>query len=212
MLEKIGTSRFAAVSTPDPIVMEKLREICTYRSRPVFYEIGVGVGATTLDVAKLFANAGQIVLFSYEAEVAELSSDLRKLGYTNVDSNWGSPNKTFSGYHFQLAKGYINKQLPMFDVAYLDGGHVFHLDAPAAVVLKELCNPGGYILIDDWNWSLGKSPTLKPAVRPQTAEEYDREQIEECHLQLVCKIVMDTDSRFEFMGVQSDTAIYRRRW
>jgi SAM-dependent methyltransferase len=211
MLEKLDNPRYKTVSTPDTIVLDHIHKLIEQKGAVVFYEIGVGYGATTLAVAKLMKNRGDIVLFSYRDDVAELSKELNALGYRNIDSSWGSPNNTFSGYHFQLALGFASKRLKPFDLAYVDGGHVFHLDAPAACILKELCNPGGLILFDDWNWSISKSPTLKPAVRSQTSVDYDDEQIEACHLQLVCKVIMDTDPRFEFLGVQDDTAVYRRR-
>ena len=212
MLEKIGRERYKFVSTPDPIVLKYISERFLVKNDFVFYEIGVGIGATTLAVAKFLNNRGRIVLFSYEREVQELTADLNALGFTNIDSRWGSPSKTYSDYHFQLALGFSSGKLQPFDLAYIDGGHVFHLDAPAACVLKELCSPGGgLMLFDDWNWSIAKSPTLKPSVRPETSSHYDEEQINACHLQLVCKVVMDTDPRFEFLGVKQDTAIYRKR-
>ena len=210
-MEKIGTERYKYLSKPDSAVMEYLRELIERKGREVcFYEIGVGVGATTLEVAKLFNNSGKIVVFSREEDVLELVDDLRRMGYTNIDNRWGSPSKIYSGYHFQLAKGFVDGELAPFDLAYIDGGHVMHLDAPAACVLKELCEPGGLMLFDDWGWTIGRSPSLRPEVRPRTLEEYDPEQIETAHVQLVCKVVMDTDLRFKFLGVDKDTAVYQK--
>jgi hypothetical protein len=210
MLEKIGASGFETLSRPDRTVLKYMKEVLADNSQPVFYEIGVGVGATTLPVAELMNNSGQILLFSRERDVLELASDLRTRGYSNIDSNWGSPSKTYSGYHFELARGVAEKLLPRFDLAYIDGGHVFHLDAPASCVLKELCKPGGYMVFDDYHWSLAKSPTLNPDKRPATAAEYDACQIETCHVQLVCQTIMDPDRRYEFLGLEGNTAIYRR--
>jgi predicted O-methyltransferase YrrM len=210
MLEKIGTPGFETISRPDPVVLRLLDEILAREPAPVFYEIGVGVGATTLPVARAMANRGQICLFSRQHDVSALAADLAGLGFGNVNSDWGSASHTFSGYHFELARGFAAGALPAFDLAYLDGGHVFHLDAPAALVLKELCKPGGYIVLDDYRWSLARSPTQNPAVRPQTARDYDPAQIETAHVELVCRVVMDTDRRFERLGVERNSCIYRR--
>ena len=211
MLEKITNPAYQVISQPDKSVLKYLDEILAYnQTDPVFYEIGVGVGATTLPVAERLNNRGQIVLFSREKDVRELAADLRERGYSNIDSEWGSPNNTYSGYHFELARGAAENRLPSFDLAYIDGGHVFHLDAPATCVLKELCKPGGYMIFDDYEWYIGKSPTWNPNVRAATAIEYDKRQIEVCHVKLVCKLFMDTDPRFEFVGMEKDTAIYRR--
>lgn len=152
MFEKIGTEKYRLISKPDPTVMKYLqllssKDIC-------YYEVGIGIGATTLEVSKYLDNNGRILLFSHANDVKELTADLTKLGYKNIDGSWGSPNKIYSGYHFQLAKGFVANKLPEFDLAYIDGGHVFHLDAPAASILKELCKPGGYMLFDDWVWRI----------------------------------------------------------
>lgn len=210
MLEKIGSPGFETLSKTDTTVINHLNIILESNPKPVFYEIGIGIGATTLPVAEILNNNGQIILFSRENDVRELSKDLADRGFMNVDSSWGSQNKIYSGYHFELAMGAFEQKLPKFDIAYIDGGHVFHLDAPATCILKELCKPGGYMIFDDWNWSLAISPTLTPSNRPATLQEYDMRQIEACHVQLVCKTLMDTDDRFQFIGLEGNTAIYQR--
>jgi len=67
------------------------------------------------------------------------------------------------------------------------------------------------MIFDDWAWSLAISPTLQPSKRPRTKDEYDDRQIEACHVQMVCKALMDTDPRFEFVALEKDSAVYRRR-
>ena len=210
VLEKIGAAGFETLSKPDETVLRLLDVILGRVESPVVYEIGVGVGATTLPITRRLNNRGSLLLFSRQRDVSELAADLRGLGYTNVIDRWGSPVKTYSGYHFELARGFAANLLPEFDLAYIDGGHVFHLDAPAACVLKELCKPGGYMVFDDWSWSLAKSPTLNPTKRPATSTEYDDLQIAACHVQLVCKTIMDTDRRFEFRGLEGESAVYQR--
>jgi SAM-dependent methyltransferase len=210
MIEKIGTLGFETLSRPDKTVLEYLEKIILINPNPIFYEIGVGVGATTLPVAEMMNNKGTIYLFSRINDVCELASDLRARGYVNIDSTWGSASKIYSGYHFELARGYAERLLPQFDLAYIDGGHVFHLDAPAACILKELCRSGGYMIFDDYNWSLAKSPTMNPSKRPATSAEYDDLQIKTCHVRLVCQTIMDSDQRFKFLGLNGNTAIYQK--
>jgi predicted O-methyltransferase YrrM len=210
MLEKIGTPGFETLSKPDATTLRLLRDILARTPAPVVYEIGVGVGATTLPMARAMDNRGQLYLFSRRDDVLALAADLRQLGYDNVVDDWGSDTRTYSGYHFELARGFVAGDLPAFDLAFIDGGHVFHLDAPAACILKELCRPGGYMVFDDWTWSLAGSPTLNPAIRPQTRRDYDAGQIAACHVQLVCKALMDTDPRFRRTDLTGNTCVYRR--
>jgi len=210
MLERLGTPGHETISTPDAEVLALLGRIAAAEPDPVFYEIGVGVGATTLPAARILDNRGRIVLFSREKDVRELAADLAALGFRNVDAAWGSPGATYSGYHFELARGFLAGALPPFDLAFLDGGHVFHLDAGAAAILKELCKPGGHILFDDYHWSLARSPTMNPAARPQTAKDYDARQIEAAQVEMVCRAIMDTDPRFRLERLAGSTAVYRR--
>lgn len=211
MLEKIATKGFETISTPDACVLKYLDRILQHKPDPTIYEIGVGIGATTLPIAERLQNRGRIIPFSRQQDVTELVSDLQDRGFANVDERWGSPPHTYSGYHFELARGFVDGALPTFEMAYIDGGHVFHLDAPATCILKELCNPGGYMIFDDWSWSLAKSPTLNPSIHPETARDFDQTQIETSHVQLVCKAMMDTDDRFQFVELDRNTAVYQRK-
>lgn len=210
MLEKLNQPGYEFISRADDVVLEFLGNVLGRNPDPVFYEVGIGIGATTLPVAQLMNNRGKIFLFSLQRDVKELTADLNARGFFNIDASWGSPHHTFSGYHFELARGLINKSLPRVDVAYIDGGHVFHLDAPATCVLKELCNLGGYLIFDDYAWSLARSPSLKPEKRPATAKEYDALQIEACHVAMVCQAFMDTDSRYKMVHKKGDTYVYQR--
>lgn len=212
MLEKIGTAEYETVSKPNKVVMSFVDAILQNEGSIIFYEIGVGVGATTLPVSKAISRNGgngKIKIFSKSLDVEELVSELHELGYDFVEGI-GSPNKTYSGYHFEMAVAFLNSELQKFDLAYLDGGHVFHLDASATCILKELCKPGGYIIFDDYNWSLRKSPTVNPQVNPQTSDDYDENQINTAHVELVCKTLMDTDPRFQLVDIRNNTAIYKR--
>jgi predicted O-methyltransferase YrrM len=211
MLERIGAPGFETISKPNLSVLKVLDGILEHNRTPVVYEIGVGVGATTLPIAKALNNNGQLLLFSRAKDVLELSSDLRELGFSNICDIWGSANKTYSGYHFELARGFVANALPEFDLAYIDGGHVFHLDGPATCILKELCNPGGYMVFDDWNWTLAKSPTMNPEKRPATTQEYDELQIKLSHVQLVCLAFMDRDVRYRHVASEGNTRIYQRK-
>ena len=46
---------------------------------------------------------------------------------------------------------------PMFDFCYLDGAHDWNLDGLAAVLIEKLLRPGGWLLLDDLDWSFDSS-------------------------------------------------------
>ncbi len=206
MIEKI---------TPEHILGKPNRYVTKYISELdnkniVYYEIGIGIGSTVLEISKILHNNGRIYIFSKKCDCEELKKDLHKLGYKNINTNYCSDNKIYSGYHFDMAVGVLNKRLPSFDVAYLDGGHVFHLDAPTTCILKELCKINGVIFFDDYNWQLSYSPTLNPKIRPRTLIEYDKKQINSKHVQIICKIFMDTDNRYQQILTDDRCVAYKR--
>lgn len=209
MLEKIGTAGFETLSQSDPAVVDRLKSILKHAPEPTVFEVGVGIGATSIEIAKLLNGKGMLHIFSRMSDVQELADDLNALGYGNV-AQWGSPNRVYSGYHFEMADGFVTGRLPKFDLAYLDGGHVMHLDGTAICILKELAKEGAYLILDDVSWSLEQSPTMCPEVRPQTAVEYDPAQIAACHVDLARRCFLETDPRFELEQISRNTAVYRR--
>lgn len=211
MLEKINHPDCKTISSCNRIVTKYIKEIINYNKDIIYYEIGIGVGATLLDVAKIMSNNGQIFIFSRKCDCEEIKKDLKNLGYTNINNDWCSSDKIYSGYHFEIADAILQKKLPLFDVCYLDGGHVFHLDAPTTCLIKELCKINGYIIFDDYNWSLKFSPTLNPQVRKKTLIEYDDNQINKKHIKMICQLFMDTDIRFEKTKDYSEiVAVYKK--
>lgn len=212
MLEKIIDPQYKYISYPNSLVLEYIKLIQYTNQSPVYYEIGIGVGATTLAVAKLMQNKGKIFIFSYQKDCQNLKKDLNKLGYTNINDSFCSESKTYSGYHFDMACAAIDKKLPNFDLCYLDGGHVFHLDAPTTCVIKEICKIGGYIVFDDYDWSLEKSPTLNPKINPKTQRDYDDNQIKISHIPMICTLFMDNDKRYKEIETKSSRyKIYQRK-
>lgn len=209
MLEKIGTTGFETLSKSDPAVLDRLETVLKTVPEPIVFEIGVGIGATTVEMAKLMNGHGKLHLFSRHSDVRELADDLLSRGFANV-AQWGSANRIYSGYHFELADGFVTGRLPKFDLAYLDGGHVMHLDGPAICILKELANEGAYLILDDVGWSLEQSPTMSPLVRAQTAAEYDPAQIAACHVDMARRCFLETDRRFVLEQISHNTAVYRR--
>lgn len=213
MLEKINDPNKLIFKHPNHLVSKYLQRIKRLETNPIYYEIGIGYGTTVLKAAKILDNSGQIYIFSKKNDCSSLKDDLQKLKYYNINDNYCSENKIYSGYHFDIALGVINKELPQFDLAFLDGGHVFHLDAPTTCILKELCKPGGYIIFDDYDWSLSISPALKPDVRQKTLEEYESIQINANHVKMICQLFMDTDNRYKKLpDSTSKTVVYERNF
>jgi len=206
MIERIGNEENRFISLPSLEILDRLPWLLTTENRR-YFEIGVGVGATVLEVAQALDNTGELHLWSRQQDCDELVTDLSKLGFNNVVGH-GNPGHTYSGYHFTLLKDFCAGALPPFDLAYLDGGHVAHLDLGALAILKNVAHKGSIIVLDDFNWTLAKSPTLNPNLSAQTAKDYDTFQIREPHVSLICKALLDTDSRWSLIELKNNSAVY----
>jgi predicted O-methyltransferase YrrM len=51
---------------------------------------------------------------------------------------------------------------PFFDFVYLDGSKNFHIDGLAVVLIEKLLNPGGWLLMDDLEWTYRQHPWHEP--------------------------------------------------
>jgi len=200
MLEKIGQPAHAALSKPAPEAVSLLNRVLETNPEPVVCEIGVGIGATSLELCRTLAGHGQLHLYDQTQKLRGLGRDLAGLGFTNVGL-FGSSARKYDNYVWTLAKNLVEQRgrggTAIYDLIYFNYARAFQFDAAAAVLLKELVADGGYILFNNYTWSLGASPSMKPSVRPETAEEYSDEQIDVPHVRFICDVFFDADPAFE---------------
>lgn len=206
MLELLNKPNYESISIVSSDVLYILQNLLKKHSNISVAEIGVGIGATSIEIAKWLSNTGYFHIYDYENRVVELKKDLGELGYSNVVVH-GNTRKKYDGYYWKLAKQAIevvnNKDEGLFDFVYLDGAHSFYQDAPAAYALKHLIKPGGYLLFDDYQWSFNTSPSMSPSVLPEVKEWYTDEQLKAPHIELVCSLYFDTDDKWELIEFEA---------
>lgn len=137
--------------------------------------------------------------------------------FTNIHSH-GNTRLTFDSYSWGLAKllqqQRRNNSLGTFDFAYLDGSHTFIHDAPAAILLTEMVKPGGYLLLDDLNWTFSTSPSMNPTMRPEVATWFTNEQISTKQVSMICELFLEHDPKLcrnTMDGkISSGRALYRK--
>lgn len=60
---------------------------------------------------------------------------------------------------------------PFYDFCYLDGAHHWTIDGLAVFLVEKLLKPGGWLLLDDLEWSYAASPSgANPPFRMSTEE------------------------------------------
>lgn len=201
---------------PMHVVVELTKEAKEKKGSVAVAEIGVGYGATSVELIKVLDDKDQYYFFDFEQTVEELRSDLEKINYNSVNMiGIGNTTKKYDSYAWNIAQLYLKwkkegEDVHKFDVVYLDGAHTFLFDASAACILKEMIPIGGYIVLDDVNWSLANSPTCNPTRNPQILEIYTQEQIEACHIDVVKQVIFDNDERYTRIDNYSRIAIFKR--
>ena len=55
---------------------------------------------------------------------------------------------------------------PVYDFVFLDGSHNFDIDGLAVVLVEKLLRPGGWLLLDDLEWTYEQNPWVAPELWP----------------------------------------------
>jgi predicted O-methyltransferase YrrM len=159
-------------------------------------EVGVYQGATSTLLAEAVGTSGELHLFDFEDRVEEVRCALQAAGHRNVVAHPNS-RRAMDSYNWSLMKLLRDQPEPLFDYVFLDGAHTWPIDALAFCLLDRLLKPGGLIDFDDYDWTLARSPTMRPSVRPVTAELYTDEQMESAHVRLIVDLLVRRDPRYE---------------
>jgi len=200
MSPRLNDPRYASISRPSGDALALLRQVQRDCAAPIVAEIGVGIGATTAELARLMDNRGELHLFDYVNTLDSLMGELAEAG-CRIAVPHPNGRKIFESYNWTLALLLRKMRAAggngLFDLAYLDGAHTWQHDAPAALALARLLKPGGILLLDDFGWTLANSPTLNPERQPATAANYSEAQIAMPHIALICEVFLDHDEELE---------------
>jgi predicted O-methyltransferase YrrM len=161
----------------------------------IIAEVGCYEGHTSRAIARWLNGAGELHLFDFADRVAPVVAALHQAGYRNVVGH-GNSRKLLDSYNWSLMRVVQQHPAPLYDYVFLDGAHVWALDALAFFLLDRLLKPGGYLDFDDYSWSLAGSPALNPGAFPMTAELYTAEQIAERQVALVVDLLVKRDPRY----------------
>lgn len=91
----------------------------------------------------------------------EVKQKLNEAGFFNVIAH-GNSRKTMDSYNWSLMKLLQVRREPFFDYVFIDGAHVWAIDALTFFLVDRLLKPGGYIDFDDYDWTIRNSPSVNP--------------------------------------------------
>lgn len=101
MLERLTDPRNAAIAKPNAHALALLDRVLARESQPVICEVGIGIGATTVELCRKLDNRGRIHLFDFEDRLTDLGADLAGLGFTNVELH-ANTRRRYDSYNWSL--------------------------------------------------------------------------------------------------------------
>lgn len=213
MIEKINTEEQKFISKPCEDVLLWLDNLLKSNKESITVaELGVGVGATSVEIVKRLRDIDSFYFFSYDNDVIELEGDLKSLDYCNCKLYpIGNSRTTYDSYTWNLGSLCLENN-ELFDLVYLDGAHNFYHDGLATVLLKKLIKPGGILIFDDVMWSFHQSPFWNndPDRHARLYKDYPEEQIKTPQIKRVLDVFMENDDEWERIGDIEWKATYKK--
>ena len=79
---------------------------------------------------------------------------------------------------------------PQYDFCYLDGSKNFNVDGLAVVLVEKLLKPGGWLLMDDLEWTYERNPWIAPVGDGRPLGPLSESERVEPHLLAVFKLIV----------------------
>jgi predicted O-methyltransferase YrrM len=86
--------------------------------------------------------------------------------------------------------------IPRYDFCYLDGAKNFNVDGLAVVLIEKLLRPGGWLLMDDLEWTYEDNPWLVPSGDGHPLGELSESERTEPHLHAVFELIVKQHPSF----------------
>jgi predicted O-methyltransferase YrrM len=151
-------------------------------------ELGFYHGVSTCYFAAILDQVGKghittIDLESVRNEKPNIESLLSDLGLKKYVTVLYEP----TSYIWRLMIMLEEHLIPQFNFCYIDGAHNWFTDGFAFLLIDKLLRPGGWVVLDDIDWTYSTSPNLKntPLVKNMPADEKTTPQIRKVYELLV---------------------------
>jgi predicted O-methyltransferase YrrM len=85
---------------------------------------------------------------------------------------------------------------PRYDFCYLDGSKNFNIDGLAVVLIEKLLRPGGWLLMDDLDWTYEHNPWIVPSGDGNPLGPLSESERTEPHLRAVFELIVKQHPSF----------------
>ncbi|MCI8400770.1 MAG: class I SAM-dependent methyltransferase [Lachnospiraceae bacterium] len=213
LLYKLETDEMKNISRSCTEILEIIQKKKRENRKIAVAEIGVGCGATAVEVCRHLTHEDTYFCFDFEDVIEDLLYDLNKIPEIKCKRiGKGNTHRVYDSYSWNLCELLFqmrNENMNgIFDVVYLDGAHTFIHDGATCCLLKELLKQDGYIVFDDMFWTCKSSKGVFPYVK----DLYTNQQLEDAQVQRVVNAFMINAKRFQqiFMStsINSERAVY----
>jgi predicted O-methyltransferase YrrM len=131
-------------------------------------ELGFYHGVSSAYIAGAIDDLARGHLVTIDAEYArtldpDITRVLARTGLARHVTHHFEP----TSYTWRLMRLLEDDPTPRFDFCYLDGAHTWDDDGFAFFLVERLLRPGGWLLLDDLDWTFDNSPTLRATPRVQ---------------------------------------------
>jgi predicted O-methyltransferase YrrM len=165
-------------------------------------ELGTAHGASTAYTAAALEENGSGHLITVDRAESRFDPEplLRELGLDRLVTFVVRDDSSYNWYLKELiaehSDGAGNCE-PIFDFCYLDGAHNWTIDGLAVFLVEKLLKPGGWLLLDDLEWSYASSPSGASAPFPMSQVE-----LREPHMRAVFDLIVRQHPAFTQFKVE----------
>jgi len=181
---------------PEPIFVEHVEKLKLIGQNKIrCAEVGVDKGSTTRAVLELLEANDQIDLYDRESSPLfrnrkEFEKDKRVVFFEN--SNLEHDSYVWSIMK-QIKFNADKSVVPIYDLVFIDGAHVFTIDYAATELMKKLLKSGGIIILSDLYWTIDNSPTMNGR---KMRKSYTVEHRHEANIGIIVKCSLESDKNF----------------
>lgn len=102
----------------------------------------------------------------------------------------------FLKQQIEAASDQAGNTTPRFDFCYLDGAKNFNVDGLAVVLIEKLLRPGGWLLMDDLEWTYEDNPWIVPSGDGRPLGPLSESERTEPHLSAVFELIVKPHPSF----------------